>query len=287
MIIFDENTHTYFDKDGNKLISVTTLLAKHGLTTNYSNVDEEILRKKAERGTYIHSEVEEHIKEGKIGFTVELMAFIKLCEDAGLKPTESEMKAARGHIAGTIDLQGVDENGLTFIGDLKTTYKLNKEACRWQLSLYAWLLNKRFDKFLIFHFGKDDNKIVEIEPIPLEEIERLVDCDLRGITYTAVNLIANEEAVNEIELAELRLKRLLIDVEQAKETADKLRAALLAKMQENGIKSIDTELLKLTVVDSYTKNAIDSTRLKAEKPEIYADYLKTSVVKASLKVTIK
>ena len=43
----------------------------------------------------------------------------------------------------------------------------------------------------------------------------------------------------------------------------------------------------MTVIDEYTRQSVDTARLKDEQPEIYSKYLKTAVVKPSLKIAIK
>ena len=58
-------------------------------------------------------------------------------------------------------------------------------------------------------------------------------------------------------------------------------------MEENGVKSIDNNLFKITYIDSYSKESIDTTRLKKEKPEIAAEYIKVSTVKPSVRITLK
>ena len=62
---FDENSHTYtlIKENGEEinLVSVTQLLKKHGLSPDYSNIDSEILRLKAERGKVILKELEDYI----------------------------------------------------------------------------------------------------------------------------------------------------------------------------------------------------------------------------------
>ena len=47
MIKFVEETHEYY-LEGKKLISVTQLMKKHGLGTNYGDVPEKILMKKVQ-----------------------------------------------------------------------------------------------------------------------------------------------------------------------------------------------------------------------------------------------
>ena len=64
MITFNEELHKYFDGD-RELISVTTLLKKHGLAPDYSGVSESVLNRKAERGTLVHEEIENYMKFGK------------------------------------------------------------------------------------------------------------------------------------------------------------------------------------------------------------------------------
>ena len=58
-------------------------------------------------------------------------------------------------------------------------------------------------------------------------------------------------------------------------------------MEENGVKSIDNDLFKITYIEGYGRESIDSTRLKKEKPEIAAEYTKSSTVKASVRITLK
>lgn len=67
---FDEETHTY-TLEGKKLPSVTTLLDDG----SYKDVDPEILKRACERGTFIHKEIEEFLKEGTIGETREFLEF--------------------------------------------------------------------------------------------------------------------------------------------------------------------------------------------------------------------
>ena len=60
MLIFNEDKHEY-TLDGKKLISVTQLMSKYGLAPDYSNVDPEVLKRKAQRGTLIHKEIEDYL----------------------------------------------------------------------------------------------------------------------------------------------------------------------------------------------------------------------------------
>ena len=75
-IKFDETLHKY-TVDGKEVISVTQLLQKHKITPSYDAVDKELLRMASERGTLIHEEVENWIKNNETGFTEE---FERICD---------------------------------------------------------------------------------------------------------------------------------------------------------------------------------------------------------------
>ena len=149
-IKFDKENHTYkLLKDSGEqidLISATTLLKKHGLSPDYTKVKGEVLKLKADRGTVIHEELEKYINHKEIGFTGELDAFIETCFANDILPSKSEFMVWNDEIAGTVDVAGLIGDK-TFIGDFKTTANLHIEAVSWQLSLYAYLMKEKFDKY--------------------------------------------------------------------------------------------------------------------------------------------
>ena len=65
------------------------------------------------------------------------------------------------------------------------------------------------------------------------------------------------------------------------------KGALLKAMEDNGIKSYENDLMKVTYVAESTRKNIDSTALKEQAPSVYKAFLKESVVKPCLKITIK
>ncbi len=131
----------------------------------------------------IHEELEQYINNGEIGFISELEEFIKLCQTEKIEPQKSEIMVHNEEIAGTIDIVG-SINGVRFLGDFKTTVTLHTEAVAWQLSLYAYLSNEKFDKLLCIHFPNAEIcKVVEIKPITTEEIEKLLECERNGEIY--------------------------------------------------------------------------------------------------------
>lgn len=71
-LTFDEEEHRY-TSDGKPLPSVTQLIG-----SSYENVSEEVLKRASQRGLEIHKEIENYLKEGKIGSSQEFKEFVKI-----------------------------------------------------------------------------------------------------------------------------------------------------------------------------------------------------------------
>ena len=294
---FDPETHTYY-LDGKPLISVTQLLKKHGLAPDYVHVSEETMEKAADRGKLIHKEIEDYITRGEVGFTPELVSFIERFKTIGYDFVASEVAVHNDVIAGTIDfiLDTVAPDNEEYIIDFKTTSSINFEAVSWQLSLYAYLRAVTAERYFCvktklqeWHFQPDGSlRVIDIPLQPWEEIERLLECERTGKTYTR-NL---EDIVPVAQLAEIEYAESIVaeadrQKKEAEARVDEIKAALIAEMAKRGIKSFENDRVRLTYVLPYEKQSLDGERLKAEHPDLVKDYIKTSKVKASLKITIK
>lgn len=284
-VIFNEETHQYFLSD-KELISVTRLLKKHGLAPDYSGVNLDVLNAKAERGSLIHKELEEYVKSGELGFTEELNQFIELCEKENIQPTRSEFIVNNDIIAGTADTFGLINHEF-YVGDFKTTSILHKESVAWQLSLYAYLGGLIVNKFLVFHFTKNSLKLVEINPIPIEEVVKLIECERNGLIYEKPTM--DLTTVQNQELFDIQMQLQLLDeTKKALEEKSKIiKENILKAMEQNGIKKIDNEYFTITYVEPTKRETIDSKRLKLEQPEIASQYTTVSNMSASLRIKIK
>lgn len=184
-LYFDDERHEYLligDHTLRSLISVTTLLSKHGLAPNYGTIPPNILRRKADYGTYVHKELEEWVKEGKIGFSRELHQFMNLCKTVGLQPKKSEFLVHNDIVAGTVDLLA-DFHGMTVLIDYKTTAKLHKDTVSWQLSLYASMCEEHIDEIWAIHFDGKNATIVPLERKPKYLIDKLLESERNGKKY--------------------------------------------------------------------------------------------------------
>lgn len=295
-VVFRETDHTYWLGD-KQLISVTRLLKKHGLATDYTGISEEVLEKAANKGTLVHKEIENYIKNGEVGFTSELSDFIDITAELGFTAEDSEIILPAGEIpddkvddyfyAGTADLIGKIGDGYA-TADLKTTAKVDKRAYAWQLALYERLCGVKFDKLYIFHLGKN-SKAIPIERISDAEVDRLLECERNGEIYSEPGLVIANELLARAQEAELELKRAEEVKKEAEATAKEYRQKLYEAMQRQNVSSWETadKSMLITCVAPSTKTSIDSTKLKKEMPEIAEKYSKTSTVSGYVKITIR
>ena len=294
-IIFNEKTHQYF-LDGRELISVTTLLRKHGLAQDYGNVDPAVLKAKAERGKQIHAELEAYAKNGEIGFSKELSYFIDYINKNGISIHKVEFIVHNDICAGTIDLVAISlEDGYLFI-DHKTTAQRHKDAESWQLSLYVYLyerctpeqLKKDRTKLRVLHYLEDGFETYDLPRIADAEIDKLMECERNGTLYKReiVGITASQlKEVEEIEEVIAYHENLL---KESKRRYENMQQALMMAMKQNGVTSHDFGRIKITYTPPSTRTTIDTEKLLKEHPEINkVNYQKTSPVKEKLTITIR
>lgn len=291
---FRESDHTYWLGD-KQLISVTQLIKKHGLSTDYSCINKKVLNKKSDRGSLIHKEIEEYIITGIMGFTTELEDYIRISNELEITPINAEQIVNNDIIAGTVDLQAtrlkqeLPCNGfIKILVDFKTGTTINKEACRWQLSLYERLIGEQFDELYIFHLG-EKSKAIKVDRIPADELDKLIECERNGEIYAKREMVLAQDLLVEIKKVEQYIKDIDTQKKEAEATSEALKATLMEAMASQGIKSYETldKSMQITYIEPTTRESIDSTRLKKELPDIAKKYLKVSNVKASVRITLR
>jgi len=251
---FREQDHTYWLGD-KQLISVTQLLKKHNLSTDFSMVNSVILRAKAARGTLIHEEIEHYLKTGKMGFTLELYDFIEWQAENQVKAIASETIVNNDLVAGTVDLIAESPN---FTAEIIALH-LDGKKCR----------------------------SYPLEPIPTEEIERLLECERKGEIYQPKELIVPAAAIKELYKIELVIQSMEKKKKEAEKNAAELRKTIIKAMKEQGIKSYENDLLKMTYIAPSVRESLDTARLKKELPEVAKKYLRQSQVKESVRITLR
>ena len=286
MVNFNEETHTY--TLGNKeLISVTQLLKLVGVSADYSFVNNEVMKKASEKGVLIHKEIEEYIKNGEVGFTEELYAFIDYLKENDLEPIASELMVHDEEVAGTIDLIIKNrKTGEIELDDIKTTSSVNKDYVAWQTSMYKHLYGEQVDKLKCLHLKGDKLKAIELINKTPEQIASLYQLLKDG------TMIKNSLVGVETELAELyETEKLIQAIEQQKkeveETAKEMRSAIVEKMKEQGLTKFENDKIIISYIAPTTALIVDSKKLKAEYPETYEDVLKESVKSEQVRIKLK
>ena len=310
MLEFNEEKHEY-TLDGKKLISVTQLMQKHGLAPNYEGIDPEVLKRKAERGTLIHKEIENFIKKGDLsGVTDEAYTFMEFIKKTHLKPVESELMVHNDIVAGTIDLILEEGENNFIISDIKTTYSLHVESVSWQLSIYLWLWldydlrepDKNWDnvRAKALHFDNEGTlKDVDIPLQPVEEIKRLLECERTGQKFE-VQVFDNYQLDNIEKMANF-VSTIEQQYNEAKAKYEEMLDKIREQMESRGLKEFTRVNVKIECkggkpasTRTTTTTTFDEEGFKAKDEKAYELYKsfvrvekKVSPVKASPnKVTI-
>ncbi len=305
-ITFSEKNHTYTVDGELAHISVTELLHKHGLAPDLDKVDKAVVKAKAAKGKEIHKDLENVLNKPKYEpTTVQGEFFEKWARenlDCGVGEQVLGYDLNGMKFGGTADVIGFAKNGEMIVGDHKTTAKFEREYVSWQVSLLDYfarslngqLLNgkpfhwKGATKFYCFWYTKDGElQVKELEKVPDEEIVKLLMAEYKGDKYQRPQLVIEGELQAEFEQAELQLVELGRSYKSAKATVEELRAKLKDEMERQGIRSFQTDKVRLTYIPQNDRYTVDSTKLKRLYPQVYGECVKLTKVAPSLRITIK
>lgn len=84
-----------------------------------------------------------------------------------------------------------------------------------------------------------------------------------------------------------KISDLMKQKKQMDDLEKQLKEQLVKAMEAYGVKSFETDLIKMTYVAPTTRTTVDSAKLKKFYPEEYEACVKTSNVSASVRVTLK
>ena len=304
-IQFNEKEHQYIVDGDIAFISVTELLRKHGIAPDYSKADKGVLTEKREKGKEIHKDLENVLNMANYTPTTVYGEKFSEWVSENISCGVAEQLLAYNYkglvIAGTSDLMFYLKNGDVCVGDHKCVSKIEKEYVSWQVSIYDYFARKLKGRvvngvkwnwkganmFYCFQYNDDEMKVIELEKISDQEIERLIECEFKQEIYQRPLLVIDKEFQLAIEKAE----SVLLEVEKAREKAvaeaSELRAKLLAEMERQQIDEWETDRLKVKLVYGYDKQSVDTKKLKAEYPLAYINCQKISKVKSSIRITEK
>ena len=284
-VAFNEWLHVYTASDGHTLIGVTELMKRHGLSPDYGGISKDVLEKAAARGTAIHQLLQDY-DDGKAVIEDENL---KAYKALGLKVHCSEYLVSDNEIVATFIDKVLDDCSLA---DVKSTSSVHRRPLEWQLSIGAYLFElqnpgKKVPHLYCIHVRDGKAKLIEVSRIPNDAVERLLECERCGVVYSDnpvpadAALALEEQAVVLAEQLD-QIARLKLAIKETEQASAELQQRLYDYMTENNLDEMACELGTFVRKAPYTKKALDSTRLKKEKPELYEQYLKESEVKGSI-----
>lgn len=284
-VAFNEWLHVYTASDGHTLIGVTELMKRHGLSPDYGGISKDVLEKAAARGTAIHQLLQDY-DDGKAVIEDENL---KAYKALGLKVHCSEYLVSDNEIVATFIDKVLDDCSLA---DVKSTSSVHRRPLEWQLSIGAYLFElqnpgKKVPHLYCIHVRDGKAKLIEVSRIPNEAVERLLECERCGVVYSDnpvpadAALALEEQAVVLAEQID-QIARLKLAIKETEQASAELQQRLYDYMTENNLDEMACELGTFVRKAPYTKKALDSARLKKEKPELYKQYLKESEVKGSI-----
>lgn len=77
------------------------------------------------------------------------------------------------------------------------------------------------------------------------------------------------------------------ELERLKELEKKFKEQLMTVMEQNNIRSYESDELTITYVDSYDRETLDTKGLKKTHPDIYDSFVKMTTVKPSVRIKLK
>lgn len=165
---FYSEDHQYL-VNGQVVPSITQILhVKFG--DKYRDVSQKTLNRAAERGTKIHDDVEQWCQVGLDSGTEELRNFKFLMKQYGMTVKDNELPVIlnvddKPFAAGRIDLI-LEKDGLTGLGDIKSTSVLDRDYLAYQLNLYRLAFQQSYHTEIHFlagvHLREDKRKLAVI-----------------------------------------------------------------------------------------------------------------------------
>jgi len=269
-ISYDDTKHTYAI-DGKELKSVTEI-ATEILGLNFDHCKHGA----AERGTDIHSELANYydplVKFTAEDFTTDAPSLAKFLKAEPDMRTEMIVWNTDLGYAGTIDLIREVGTVVSDIIDWKTG-KVNKKYCTIQLSLYKLAL-----EFMGYDCSKARLRVISPDGITMIEAK----------TWDEIQAMRKGEFESDDEQfarAEARLAELEPYVTEYNELKEKLKEYFVPTFEQTGTSRYSGALYNISYVEASTRTGLDSTRLRAELPDVYEKYLKVTKVSPTIKIS--
>lgn len=287
---FITDGHRY-ELEGRELVGVTPVV-KWLFPETYTDIPDEVLQRAAERGTLVHSLCQLADTMGTVEGD-EARAYVELMNGEGLVSIANEYTVSDcENYASQIDVVCADGS----LCDIKATSKIHIPNVTLQLSIYAylfelqnqcdagrlyvvWLPRKMYGQPCIKELQRisaDDCKFI------LDEYKSGADNTAARARFDALGIIDGDGMPAAIRDTFDEMINLHRQIEALKAREDELKAVWLTAMQEAGEKKTGNDRFTVTRKFASTRATIDSKRLKADYPDIYAKCMKESITNESI-----
>jgi hypothetical protein len=291
-VIFDEPTHTY-TLDGVILSGVTSMLTKMIFKDKYSGVPKNILDRAAQHGSYVHHCLELADTLGVDTQCPEVTLYQQKRDELGYEHIASEFLISdEENIASSIDKVFM-KNGNIYIGDAKTTYKLDEEYLSWQLSIYAYLFEKQTKikvKGLIGIWLRDNKaKFIPITRKSDSSVKKLIKCYVDDTPFEEVKLPVRKTSQLPDQYAEIEgyIEDIMSQYAYWMEEKKKLTEGVMKEMVKRGDYKWEGDCVTFIRKKDSIRTSFDAASFQREHPLLYQQYLKETPVVGSVTIKIK
>lgn len=293
-VLFDKDTHTYTTPEGVCLQGITGIIERQLFPDKYSGVPEFVMKRAAERGSFVHEVCELVDDLGIDHESEEARNYQKIKESYGLQYEASEyLVSDNEHFASCIDKVYRESDSEFSLGDIKTTYKLDKEYVSWQLSIYAYWFERQnpgckvVRLFAIWLRGSI-SELVEIERIPDGIILELLSAEIEGRKF--INPYAVPSVKTDMPLKYREMEDSIIEItEQAKywsERKKELTDGVMKEMVKAGAYSWKGESVSFIRKKDSIRRTFDREAFERDYPGVYDKYLVDTPVCGSITLKV-
>lgn len=291
-VVFNQEAHTYM-LNGVQLQGITGMLERQLFPSKYKSVPEFILNRAAEKGSFVH-EVCEMIDElGVIHESKEAQNYIAMKTEYELIHEASEyLVSDNEHFASCIDKVFRESEDTFSLADIKTTYKLDTEYVRWQLSVYAYLFEKqnegaKVNKLYAIWLRDEKSELIEITRIPSDVIVNLLVAEISGLQFNNPFPVHKNNLPTEIQEMEAAIIEIAKMEAYWKEQKKMLMDGIMQQMVKSGEYSWKGESISFTRKKDSIRKTFDKEKFEKDYPGVYEKYLIDTPVNGSITLKIK
>lgn len=292
-VIFNQEAHTY-TLNSVQLQGITGMIEKQLFPKKYENVPQFILDRAAERGSFVHEVCELVDDLGVSHESPEATNYQKLKEENNLVYEASEyLVSDNEHFASCIDKVYRESESEFSLGDIKTTYKLDKEYVRWQLSIYAYLFelqnpNAMVKKLFAIWLRGEVAELVQVERIPSDIIINLLSAEINGLQF--INPYALPISDNTLPVEYQRMEHSIIEINEQekywKEQKKLLMDGAMKEMVKAGVYSWKGNNISFTRKKDSIRKSFDKEAFERDYPGVYEKYLVDTPVSGSITLKV-